>query len=456
MPSLPAITIIGAGPAGALLATLLARAGHPVDVFERRPDPELGPGEGGRSINLALAERGLHALRQAGVAEAVLAKAVMMRGRIVHVPGQPSQLLRYGPDDREVLWSIGRHQLSLELSRAARLAGASFHFGHSLEDVDFERSQLQLRTGEGHRMTRPFARLVGADGAGSAVRAAMQARHPLGERFEPLDHAYKELEIPAGRDPAAPFAIEAHGLHIWPRQSYMTIALPNHDGSFTVTLFLPQHGPAPNFDSVAAPSAARALFGEEFPDLLALMPEFDTDFAAHPVGRLGTLYLQQWHLGAQAVLIGDAAHAIVPFHGQGMNCSLEDALELAETLLDPTEEPGTLFARFQQRRKPQTDAIAAMALENYIEMRDSVTDPEFLARRQLAAELARVAPQHFMPRYRMVTFTRLPYAYAMQRGRQQDQWLGELLRRYADPGGADLAAAAAATRLQLAPLQPPS
>ena len=456
MSSQPAITIIGAGPAGALLATLLARSGLKVDVHERRSDPELGPGEAGRSINLALAERGLHALRQAGVAEAVLARAVMMRGRLVHVPGQAASLLRYGPDDSEVLWSISRHQLSLELCRAARAAGASFHFQSTMETVDFEAGQLQLRDADGHSHRRPFRQLVGADGAGSAVRNAMQLRQRLGERFELLDHAYKELEIPSGGTGGQRFALEPHGLHIWPRQAYMTIALPNHDGSFTVTVFLPRQGPAPSFEALPDARAARNLFAREFPDLLALMPDFDADFANHPVGRLGTLYLDRWHLDDQAVLIGDAAHAIVPFHGQGMNCALEDALDLAQALLDAGQPRPGLFARFQQRRQPQADAIAAMALENYIEMRDSVTDPGFLLKRRLATELARLAPRHFMPRYRLVTFTRLPYAYALQRGLQQEQWLGELLGRHADPCGADLETVAAATRQHLPPLPLPS
>ncbi len=454
MSSLPAITLIGAGPAGALLATLLAQAGHPVEIFERREDPEHGPGEGGRSINLALAERGLHALRQAGVADTVLAGAVMMRGRIVHTPDSTPQLLRYGPDDGEVLWSIGRHQLSLELCRAARAAGARFHFGHSLEAVDFDAGQLRLRTADGRTIESRFEHLVGADGAGSAVRAAMQAVEPLGERFEPLGHAYKELEIPPALSAGGRFSIEAHGLHIWPRRSYMSIALPNHDGSFTVTLFLPRSGPAPSFETLPDAAAARELFSTDFPDLLALMPEFDADFARHPVGQLGTLYLDQWHLGRQAVLIGDAAHAIVPFHGQGMNCALEDALDLARALTAAGDMTEPLLRDFQQRRKPQADAIAAMALENYIEMRDSVTDPGFLVRRQLAAELARLAPLHFMPRYRLVTFTRQPYAYARERGLQQEAWLQTLLQRYPDPCGSDLEAAAAATRREL-PLLPP-
>jgi kynurenine 3-monooxygenase len=446
------ITLAGGGLVGALLAHLLAQRGFVVDVFEKRPDPRRAGYEAGRSINLALAERGLHALRTAGLAERVLAHAVMMRGRMVHVGSAPPVLQRYGMDDSEVIWSVSRGVLNMLTLDAAETAGVRFHFGHALGDVDFAAQRMRVTDGSGEQRDHAFSVLIGADGAGSAVRAAMNRHRPLGERVEALGHAYKELEIaPASGEPGA-FALEPHALHIWPRGGYMCIALPNPEGSFTVTLFLPGVGPFPSFATVPDAPSARQLFQTQFADLLPLMPRFDEDFAAHPAPNLYTLYLDRWHLDDRAVLLGDAAHAIVPFHGQGMNCGLEDAVELADLLAEHPADPGTAFASFQQRRKPNADAIAAMALENYIEMRDSVADPRYLARRALGARLADAAPTQFMTRYRMVTFTRLPYAYALERARAQDAVLDQLIERAGTAGEVSTESAVAALTTALPPL----
>jgi kynurenine 3-monooxygenase len=301
----------------------------------------------------------------------------------------------------------------------------------------------------------------------------------LGGRVEPLGHGYKELEIPSlpsgtqggsatpgagsrlipgggdlsisGMTPAR-FAIEPHALHIWPRGHYMCIALPNAQGSFTVTLFLPNEGRYPSFATLPDSQAARAFFEREFPDALGLMPAFDQDWNAHPVGQLATLYLDRWHLGGRALLVGDAAHAIVPFHGQGMNAGFEDAAELACMLDAQPDDAAGVFAQFQHVRKPNAEAIAAMALENYVEMRDGVADPHYLAKRDLAAALTSRAPMHFMSRYRMVSFTRLPYSYCLQRGREQDGLLESLLAESGSVAEIDLDAAAARVRAELTPL----
>jgi len=244
------------------------------------------------------------------------------------------------------------------------------------------------------------------------------------------------------------FAIEPHALHIWPRGNYMSIALPNAEGSFTVTLFLPNEGD-PSFATVDSPAAARALFERDFADALPLIPDLEKDFADNPVGVLATLYLDRWHLAGDALLVGDAAHAIVPFHGQGMNCGFEDAAELAELFAATPDDPAAVFAAFEARRKPNADAIATMALENYVEMRDSVADPHYLRKRELGALLAERSPTHYLPRYRMVTFTHLPYAYALDRGRAQDVLLDQLLRGSTDPQTVDLAAAVDTLRATL-------
>ncbi|MGN6704993.1 MAG: FAD-dependent oxidoreductase [Rhodanobacter sp.] len=473
------ITLIGGGLVGALLAQQLARRGFAVDVFEKRPDPRLSGflgrssascargtrpsmDSGGRSINLALAERGLQALRTAGLADTVLQRAVMMRGRMVHGRDGHSGLQRYGVDDSEVIWSVSRGALNMLLLDAAEAAGARFHFGQSLLGVDFARQRIRLADAAGTERERDAGLLLGADGAGSAVRAAMNAHAPLGERVEALGHGYKELEIPpAGELPAAvlshsgghdQFALEPHALHIWPRGGYMCIALPNTEGSFTVTLFLPARGAAPSFATLPDATAAAAFFSEQFPGLLPLLPDFRADYDSNPVGTLSTLYLERWHLDGRALLLGDAAHAIVPFHGQGMNCGFEDTVVLSALLDDAPDDAAAVFAEFQRRRQPDADAIAQMALENYIEMRDSVADPHYLAKRELGALLAQRLPSHYMARYRLVTFTHVPYAYALERGRAQDALLEQLLRDTPAVRDIDLDAAARLLETSLPPL----
>ncbi len=447
----PTVTIIGAGLVGALLATLLGQSGHRVRLVEKRADPRRAGFAGGRSINLALAERGLDALRKAGLEAQVLAQAVMMRGRMVHEPNGTTNLQRYGLDDREVIWSVSRGGLNMLLLDAAEQAGARTHFGQALVDADLRTGTLQLQSADGTCRTLESAITIGADGAGSALRAAMAHESDLGERTDMLAHGYKELEIPPGPTEQTRFAIEAHALHIWPRGGYMCIALPNREGSFTVTLFMPHAGAHPSFETVTDATAASALFETSFPDALPLIVDLKRDFQAHPVGMLGTLYLERWHLDGRCLLIGDASHAIVPFHGQGMNAGFEDTVCLARLLAEPNDT-GDAFAAFQAQRKPNTDAIAAMALENYVEMRDSVIDPHYLLKRELGRRLAEHAPGHFMSRYRMVSFTRLPYAYARERGRAQDTLLEQLLGKRRQLDGLDMDAAARTLRASLPPL----
>ena len=410
------ITIAGAGLAGALLATLLARKGWQVQVFEKRPDPRLKGYDGGRSINLALAERGLHALREAGLNDAVMQQAVMMRGRMVHMKNGDTQLQRYGKDDSEVIWSVHRGELNLTLLNAAEAAGATISFNHRIESIDFDNKNIQLVNDHDRSSYElHFDVLIGADGAGSGVRTALKNKNHLTERFESLGHSYKELEIPPSA--AGAFQIEANALHIWPRGGYMCIALPNTEKTFTVTLFLPNEGD-PSFATLPDLAAARQFFEADFADALPLMPNFDQDFINNPTSGLSTLYCDNWHLDGRVVLLGDAAHAMVPFHGQGMNCAFEDCLALVHHI-EKASDWQHAFEDFEQERKPNALAIQTMALENYIEMRDKVDDPEFLLQRQLERELAQRHPDYFVPRYSMVTFSRLPYDTAYQRGKIQ-------------------------------------
>ncbi|MGH8182555.1 MAG: FAD-dependent oxidoreductase [Rhodanobacteraceae bacterium] len=459
-------TIIGAGLVGSLLATLLAQRGFDVEMFERRPDPRRHGFLGGRSINLALAERGLRALRRAGLADALLAQAVMMRGRMVHTLDGSTNLQRYGLDDTEVIRSVSRGGLNILLLDAAEDAGARMHFDAALADADFAHGTITLAGPDGTTRRHRAGLLLGCDGAGSALRSAMLKHSDLGERIEPLGHGYKELEIPARNLPSMAlgpgqsvagmtmdrFALEPHALHIWPRGHYMCIALPNTEGNFTVTLFLPGEGDFPSFATLPDVAAARVFFEQEFPDALALMPTFDAIWNANPVGQLATLYLDRWHIDGRAVLLGDAAHAIVPFHGQGMNAGFEDAVELATLLSAQPGESDAVFAEFEARRKPNADAIAAMSLANYIEMRDGVADPHYLLKREFAAALTTRVPAHFMSRYRMVSFTAIPYATCVARERAQTDLMESLLAGHASLDDIDLDAAAIRVRADLPPL----
>ncbi|MFZ5661481.1 MAG: FAD-dependent oxidoreductase [Pseudomonadota bacterium] len=448
------ITIIGAGLAGALLGTLLAQRGWQVDVYEKRGDPRLRGYEGGRSINLALAERGRHGLRLAGALDAVMAQAVMMRGRMVHPLDGPVNLQRYGRDDSEVIWSVHRGELNIVLLDIAERAGVRLHFDRRLDGVDFAtRSARFANDRDGSAETVPFVSLVGADGAGSALRAAMKPHAELGERTEFLGHSYKELEIPPAEDGG--FRIEPNALHIWPRGRYMCIALPNDERTFTVTVFLPNADDpekgGPSFASVRTGADARALFARDFPDALPLIPRLEHDWEHNPTGVLATLYLDRWFLDERAVLLGDAAHAMVPFHGQGMNCAFEDCVALAEHL-DRTTDRAQAFAAFQAERLPNSRAIQRMALENYLEMRDRVDDPDYLLQRALELKLAERHPDRFMPRYSMVTFRRLPYALAFERGQIQRRLLAELTAGHDSLDTLDWNAVDAAVRGALPPL----
>lgn len=443
------ITIVGAGLAGALLATLLARRGVSVDVFEKRPDPRRRGYEGGRSINLALAERGLHALRQAGLQDAVMAQAVMMRGRMVHPLGGETMLQRYGRDDSEVIWSVHRGRLNIAMLDAAEAAGARLHFSQRLDGVDFDARRAHFVNDHDRlRREHDFSVLLGCDGAGSGLRAAMAPHVELGEHFEPLGHGYKELEIPPAADGG--FRIEPNALHIWPRGGYMCIALPNTEKTFTVTLFLPNEGD-PSFATLPDLASARAFFERDFADALPLVPDFDADWTNNPVGGLGTLRLRNWRLDGRAVLLGDAAHAMVPFHGQGMNCAFEDCVALDRHLAGGGDFEAA-FAGFEAERRPNAEAIQAMALENYIEMRDRVDDADYLLQRQLEVQLAGRHPGRFVPRYSMVSFGLVPYATAFERGKVQRAILVEATRGLERLDQVDLAAADAAVEARLAPL----
>jgi kynurenine 3-monooxygenase len=418
------LNIVGGGLAGPLLGVLLARRGFPLTLYERRRDPRSSAAEAGRSINLALAARGIRALEHAGLMPRVRPLLIAMRGRMVHERGGHAALLPYGQREEEVIYSIGRGALNRVLiEEAARHAGVTLQFEQTCIAAETARDALVLRDAPSNRTYEvPLAPTIAADGAGSPVRLSLADEGLTVAGEDLLDHDYKELSVPAadGRH-----ALDPHALHIWPRHGFMLIALPNTDGSFTATLFLPRAGPS-GFAALRTERAVRELFAREFPDVLPLMPDLLEEFRTHPQGRLGTVHARPWHAGGAVLLLGDAAHAIVPFHGQGMNAAFEDCLVL-DRLLDAHESWETLFAAFEAERRPNAAAIAQMAIENYAEMRAAVLDPKFLRQKAWALELERAFPERFIPRYSMVMFhPEISYAEALRRGTVQQQILDRL------------------------------
>jgi kynurenine 3-monooxygenase len=444
------VTIVGAGLAGALLAILLAQRQRRVRVFERLPDMRREQIPAGRSINLALAARGIRALEMAGVMERILPLLIPMRGRMLHESDGRLTFVPYGQRDHEVIHSVSRPGLNRILLDAAEDAGVELAFRSTAVAADFQRHCMVLRDERSGRLSEhPLERVIGADGAGSALRRALVSELDVPCSEELLKHGYKELTLAPDQD--GRHRIEKNALHVWPRGGFMLIALPNLDGSFTVTLFLPHRGEQ-SFESLTSAARVDAFFEEHFPDARALLPGLVDEFLAHPVGVMGTVRCDRWSEGGHLLLLGDAAHAITPFHGQGMNCAFEDCRELVQRL-GPEADWATAFRTFEQARRVHTDAIADMAIENYLEMRDTVRDPKFHLYKSLSLELERRFPARFVPRYSMVMFhDEIPYAQALERGRIQNKILMQLTRSVGGVGEVDFAAAARMIEERLPPI----
>ena len=426
------IAIVGGGPAGSLLAILLAKRGFEPVVIERGAR-FTAAGGGGRSINLALAARGIDALRRAGVDDHVRGFMIPMRGRMVHGLEGEQRFLAYGQRAAEEIYSVSRAALNALLYRlAAEQHGVEYRFNTPCVDVDTATGDPIVET-SGKRTTLDFDVVFAADGAGSEVRRSLAEAGAIEAGEELLDHGYKELTIPAGADGA--FALEPGTLHIWPRGGFMLIALPNPDGSFTATLFLPHTGES-SFAAIGE-DTVDDFFRREFGDVVPLMPTLRRDYANHPTGVLGTVTCRPWSRG-KILLVGDAAHAIVPFHGQGMNAAFEDCGAFDRCLEDPDRPWSEVFAEFERSRRPNTDAIADMALENYVEMRSTVREAKFQLKKDLSFRLEERHPTRFIPRYSMVMFHTIPYAEAKRRGAIQEEILDELTSTAADVGDVDL------------------
>jgi kynurenine 3-monooxygenase len=411
--------LIGSGLAGGLLAAYLGRRGYDVDLYEKRADPHEGNVVGGRSINLALSTRGIHALQQLGIADEVLQHAIPMRGRMIHDKSGTLHLAPYDVDPAKCINSIGRAALNTTVIEAAqRYPNVRVSFNHRCTEVDLNEAVCHFETQNGPSTARGDA-VIGVDGAFSAVRQSMQRRignFDYNESY--LAHGYKELTIPPAPDGS--WQMEKNALHIWPRKSFMMIALPNPDGSFTCTLFWEFTGPR-SFESTKTDDDIRRFFDDEFPDAVPLMPTLLDDFRQNPTGSLVTIRCAPWSYQDKIVLVGDAAHAVVPFYGQGMNAAFEDCVVLDECLAGFPDNRGNAFAEYFIRRKENADALADLAVQNFVEMRDKTASRAFRAKKKLDHLLEAALPGVYLPLYTMVTFTRIPYAQAALRARFQDR-----------------------------------
>ena len=420
------LTVMGAGLVGSLLSLYLAQRGHSVQVFERRDDPRRAGFLEGRSINLALSDRGWRALEGVGVADDIRQVGIPMTGRVMHDVHGNLTRQPYGRPD-QAIFSVNRGHLNRRLLDLADAnAQRKLHFNQQCLGIDLKQQHLQLLdTTSRQEHTEPYTRLFGTDGAFSAVRSALQRTDRYDYSQDYLDYGYKELTIEAGPDGA--WQIEKNALHIWPRGQYLMIALPNLDGSFNCTLFFPYEGPE-SFAALQTPADVTAFFNREFADAVPLMPNLVQEFFEHPTGSLVTIRCYPWKYNDDVLLLGDASHAIVPFYGQGMNAGFEDCTVLND-LLDQYGDADwpTIFAEFQQQRKPDADAMADLAVYNFIEMRDRVADPRFLLQKKIEAKIAQQYPGRWTPLYSQVTFSHMPYAQAWAAGQRQDAIMARLM-----------------------------
>jgi kynurenine 3-monooxygenase len=444
------VTIVGSGLAGPLLGISLVQRGFGVRIYERRPDMRKVRMSAGRSINLALSTRGIHALKEAGVWAELQKIIIPMKGRMIHPVQGELAFQRYGKDDTEVINSVSRAELNMALMNAAEAAGIVIDFQKRCTGYDAQTGTLGFRneaTGENSDLKADL--VIATDGSGSAVRAEMLKMNRFNFSQQFLDYGYKELTIPAGE--GGQHQIETHALHIWPRGTFMLIALPNIDGTFGCILFLPFEG-ANSFESLDSEAKVLAFFEQHFPDALALMPNLAENYFANPTGSMVTIKCMPWHQDGRSLLLGDAAHAIVPFFGQGLNCAFEDVTELLARINTGESDWELIFRNYETSRKPNTDAIADLAIENFIEMRDKVADPKFLLRKKVELALEARFPDTFIPKYAMVTFHRLPYSVAKSRGGVQDQILAQLCEGISSVEEIDWSLAEQLIREELTPI----
>lgn len=434
--------IIGSGLAGPLLAIYLSQRGYPVQLYEKRPDLRVENIPAGRSINLALSHRGIKAIKSAGVFDKIDPLLIPMKGRMVHLSGGDIEFQPYSIHPHEYINSISRGELNKILMTKAEASGkVQIYFDHSLLEIDEYTNELIFENGN----RAPVAdHVFGADGAGSVIRKHIDGKVLSPSYVDPLGHDYKELHIAPSKD--GEFQLDSSALHIWPRGEFMLIALPNMDKSFTCTLFLPTEGKR-SFKSLRTPELVTEFFHTYFEDVLPLVENFPNAFFDNPTGKLGTVYTDEWQYNNQYCLIGDAAHAVVPFFGQGMNASFEDCEVLMQCLDEAQGNWEGVCEKYSSVRKADGDAIAKMAIENYVEMRDLVTRKEFIQQKEIANILMERFPDRFIPRYNMVSFTSIPYSEVYRRSAIQKEIISKL-----DLKKPDITAAESMVKEKLSPL----
>lgn len=416
------VTILGAGLVGSLLAIILRKRGHEVTIYERRPDMRAAHMSAGKSINLAMSARGWKALELAGLRADMEPIAIPMYGRYLHQPDGQTAFQPYSKNN-EAIYSVSRGELNKKLMTLAEQNGVKIHFEHRCAHVDVSTNTLRMEhNGEEKTITADL--LFGADGAFSALRNGYSYMDRVSSSKNYLEYGYKELAILPGAN--GEWLMEKNALHIWPRGKYMMIALPNTDGTFTCTMFMPFEGEVA-FNKLNTEQDVHNLFDTQFADAKALMPGLIEDFFTNPTSSLVTTHIFPWHYKDKSALIGDAAHAIVPFYGQGMNAGFEDCSVLSALMDKYGEDWTTILSEYERKRKPNGDAVAALALTNFVEMRDKVADPKFLERKKIEKELGTRFPDQFISVYEMVSFSHIPYSTAMQCIAAQDRLLAQVM-----------------------------
>ena len=424
------LLIIGAGLCGSLLALRMAQKGYQITLVEKRPDLRKVTQDAGRSINLALSDRGLKGLRMVGLEEKALELCIPMNGRMIHPEKGEPFLSPYSGRKGEYINSISRPGLNcLLLDALDKLPNVKTLFNLGCSSVDLENASATFYNyNSKNEETLTADLIIGTDGAGSAVRKSMFDHKKFLFSFSQqwLTHGYKELEIPTAEDGG--FRTYKNALHIWPRGKDMLIALPNLDGSFTVTLFLPYEGSDYNFNNLTTPEKVHAYFSEAFPDALELIPDLASEFFNNPTAPLGTIKCSPWHCYGKVLLMGDAAHAIVPFYGQGMNASFEDVVVFDEVLEQHQGDWESFFKAYENARKIDTDAIADLAVDNFHEMKEHTANPLFQEKRKLEIAFENELAEDYYSKYSLVTFNEaISYSEAMKRGRAQDKAILNLL-----------------------------
>lgn len=418
------IAVVGSGLVGSLLAIFLKKMGHRVVVFDRRPDVRTVEFSG-RSINLAMSTRGWKTLRELGIESEIMEIAIPMDKRALHVVGKPLYHQPYGKKG-EAIYSISRGVLNRKMISLAEEAGVEFKFDEKIWDVSLSTAKLYSGKSEKGRWKEyPFDLVFGADGAFSRMRHKMQRQSRFNYSQEFINVGYKELRIPANSDGS--HKLERNSFHIWPRGEFMLIAMPNLDGSFTSTLFMPFEGKH-SFETIVTAEKAEAFFSEFFPDIKDDISNLSHDFLKNPTSALVTIKCFPWSFGDKIALIGDAAHAVVPFYGQGMNAGFEDISALMSLCERYGDDWGTIFREYQEERKPNADAIAELSYRNFLEMSSKTADEEFLLRKKIERKFSEKYPDLWIPLYSRVTFSEAPYAEALRRGDQQAEIMDEVMK----------------------------